>query len=132
VVLFSQSQSHITTDGQSVSKSWFRAPSRAHNQILIIAFRQLRSCFCGAPSLTRGLVCLLYILLALASAVFLGSESLETRNHILLSQIRDFPFNHFLRLTGSRWRYSTPTPHGAGVSALASCVLSLIFHSRTD
>jgi hypothetical protein len=30
--------------------------------------------FCGASSLTRGRVCLLYILLALASAVFLGSE----------------------------------------------------------
>jgi hypothetical protein len=45
---------------------------------------------CGAPSLTRGRVCLLYMLLALASAVFLGSESLGTRDHILLSQIWDF------------------------------------------
>jgi hypothetical protein len=31
----SQSQSHIATDGQSVSKSWRRAPSGAHGQILI-------------------------------------------------------------------------------------------------
>jgi hypothetical protein len=31
------------------------------------------------PPLTRGRVCLLYMLLTLASAVFLGSESLETR-----------------------------------------------------
>jgi hypothetical protein len=38
---------------------------------------------CG---LTRGPVCLLYMLLALASAVFLGSESLGSRDHILLSQ----------------------------------------------
>jgi hypothetical protein len=38
----------------------------------------VRSCSCGAPSLTRGRVCLLYVLLALASAVFLGSESLGT------------------------------------------------------
>jgi hypothetical protein len=43
---------------------------------LAITISQLRSCFCGAPSLTRGRVCLLYMLLALASAVFLGSESL--------------------------------------------------------
>jgi hypothetical protein len=43
--------------------------------------------FCGPPSLTRARVCLLYMLLALASAVFLGSESLGTRDHILLSQI---------------------------------------------
>jgi hypothetical protein len=44
--------------------------------------------------------------------VFLGSESLRTRDHILLSQIWDFPFRRLLRLTGSRWRYSTPPPHG--------------------
>jgi hypothetical protein len=42
--------------------------------------------FCGAPSLTKKRVCLLYMLLALASAVFLRSESLGTRDHILLSQ----------------------------------------------
>jgi hypothetical protein len=29
------SQSHIATDGQSVSKSWCRAPSGAHDQIFI-------------------------------------------------------------------------------------------------
>jgi uncharacterized PurR-regulated membrane protein YhhQ (DUF165 family) len=31
----SQSQSHIATDGQSISKSWCRAPSGAHDKILI-------------------------------------------------------------------------------------------------
>jgi hypothetical protein len=31
----SQSQNHIVTDGQSVSKSWCRAPSGAHDQIFI-------------------------------------------------------------------------------------------------
>jgi hypothetical protein len=41
-----QSQSHIATDGQSISKSWF------------ITLWQLRSCFSEAPSLTRGRVCL--------------------------------------------------------------------------
>jgi hypothetical protein len=51
------------------------------------------------------------LLLALASAVILGSESLGTHDHILLSQIRDFPFRRLLRLAGSRWRYSTPPPH---------------------
>jgi hypothetical protein len=52
------------------------------------------------------------MLLALASAVILGSESLWTHVHILLSQIRDFPFRRLLRLAGSRWRYSIPPPHG--------------------
>jgi hypothetical protein len=49
--------------------------------------------FRGAPSVTRGRVCLLYMPLVLASAVFLLSEYLGTRDHILLS-------------------YSTPPPHG--------------------
>jgi hypothetical protein len=75
----SQSQSHMTTDGQSVSKSWCRAPSGAHESY---SFH-----FCGAPSLTRGRFCLLYVQLALTSAVFLGSESLGSRDRILLSQI---------------------------------------------
>jgi hypothetical protein len=51
----------------TVSKSWCRAPSGAHDQIFITVW-QLWSCFCGAPSLTRGQVCLFYMLLALASA----------------------------------------------------------------
>jgi hypothetical protein len=48
--------------------------------------------FCGVPSLTRGRVCLLYMLLTLVSVVFLGSESLGTRDHILLSVLR-LPFS---------------------------------------
>jgi hypothetical protein len=66
----SQSQSHITTDCQSISRSWCRAPSGAHD-LMFVNHWQLRSCFSGAPSLMRGRVCLLYMLLALASVVFL-------------------------------------------------------------
>jgi hypothetical protein len=57
-------------------------------------------------------VCRLELLLALASAVILGSEPRGTRDHILLSQIWDFPFCRLLRLAGLRWRYSTPPPNG--------------------
>jgi hypothetical protein len=49
-------------------------------------------------SLTRGQVCYLKLLLDLASAVILGG----TRDHILLSQIRDFTFRRLLRLAGLR------------------------------
>jgi hypothetical protein len=42
------SQSHVATDGQSVSTSWCRAPSGAHDQILITLW-QLLSCFMGRP-----------------------------------------------------------------------------------
>jgi hypothetical protein len=68
-------------------------PSGAYDQILITV-RQLRVCWCGAPSLTIGRVCRLQFLLALASA--------GTRDHILLSQIRDFPFRRLLQLAGIR------------------------------
>jgi hypothetical protein len=93
-------------------------PSGAYDQISIIVW-QLRVCWFGAPFLTRGRVCRLQLLLVLASAVILGSESIETRHHILLSQIWDFPFRRLLRLAGSRWRYSTPPPHG-------------VYHSRSN
>jgi hypothetical protein len=62
-------------------------------------------------SQTIGRVCRLQLLLALASVVILGSKSLGTRDHILLSQIRDFLLRPLLRLAGLRWRYLTPPPH---------------------
>jgi hypothetical protein len=37
-------QSHIATDGHSVSKSWYRAPSGVYEQISVTVW-QLRSCF---------------------------------------------------------------------------------------
>jgi hypothetical protein len=74
--------------------------------------RQLRFCWCGAPSLTRGLVCRLQLLLALASVVILGFESRGTHGHILLSQIRDTP-NLEVQVTylyppGTGWPSYTP------------------------
>jgi hypothetical protein len=107
ILLSVKSKSKLHCDWRSVRKS---CPSGAHDQIFVTVW-QLRSCCCGAPSLTRKRVCLLYILLALASAVFLRSVSIGTRDHILLSRIWDFPFRRLLRLAGSRWRYSTPPPH---------------------
>jgi hypothetical protein len=101
----------------------------------------------GRP-LTRGKVCRLQLLLVLASAVILGSESRGTRNRILQSQIRDspnlecevpvfispqeesgpvippgsrFPLRRLLRLAGSRWRYSCPPPHGDQLLTKSQC-----------
>jgi hypothetical protein len=53
-------------------------------------FRTLRLSSWEAPSLTRGRVCNLFVqlLLALASAVTLGSKSRRTRDHISLSHWR--------------------------------------------
>jgi hypothetical protein len=85
-------------------------PSGAHHQILLLSDSYWL--FDVGRSLTRGRVCRLQLLLALASAVILVSESRWTQNHILLSQIRDCPFRRLLLLAGLRWRYSTPPPHG--------------------
>jgi hypothetical protein len=41
------------------------------------------------------------MLLVLARAVIFGSESRGARDHILLSQIRNFPFRRLLRLAGA-------------------------------
>jgi hypothetical protein len=63
-------------------------PLETHDQY----FFQLNTCFHSSyviSSLTRGWVCSLQLLLALASAVILRSDSCGTLDHILLSQIRD-------------------------------------------
>jgi hypothetical protein len=86
-------------------------PSGAYDHVFITV-RQLRVCWCGALSLTRGRVCRLQLLLVPASADILVSESRGTRDHILLSQVRDFHFCRLLQLAGSRRRYSTPPPRG--------------------
>jgi hypothetical protein len=65
----SQSESHIATDSRSVSKSWCRATSGAHDKIFITVWK-LRSCFRWKSSLMRGRVCLLCMLLALGRPYF--------------------------------------------------------------
>jgi hypothetical protein len=107
----SESESCIMTTESRPVRLRIKHPSRAYDQIFITV-RQLRVCWRGSLSLTRGRVCSLQSLLALASALILGSESSGTRDHILLSQIQDFHFRRLLRLTRLRWRYSTPPPHG--------------------
>jgi hypothetical protein len=67
-----QSQSYLTTDGQSASLSWCQATIRACDQfffLLEIFLRHLRVCYFVTPSLTRGGICNLLLLLVLASAV---------------------------------------------------------------
>jgi hypothetical protein len=58
------------TASQSVSLG-VEPPSGAHDQMFFTVWH-LRSCFCGAPSLTRGRVCLLYTLLALETSLFVA------------------------------------------------------------
>jgi hypothetical protein len=96
-----------------------KRPSGTYDQIFITV-RQLLVCWCWALSLTRGRVCRLQLLLALASADIFAFDSNGTRDHNLLSQTRDFPFHRLLRLAGLRWRYSTPPPHGRAIQTKVS------------
>jgi hypothetical protein len=118
-----------------------RHPSATRDQfffLLEILFRQLRVCCFVAPSPTRGRVSNLLLLLVLASAVLLGTESRGTQDHILLFHLRlpqpggpgpriyipqeqggpyipsgtGFPFRRLLRLAGLRRSYTIPPPHG--------------------
>jgi hypothetical protein len=96
-------ESYTTSDSQLASLSWNKAPIWGLQPDLYCC-QTVRVCWCGALSLMRGSVCLLQLLLDLASAVILGSEFLRTRDHILLSQIRDYRLHRLLRLAGLRWR----------------------------
>jgi hypothetical protein len=83
------------TDSQSSSLSWYQAPIWHQRPIFsilpLIIFRQLRVCWCRAPSLTRSRVCTFQLLPGIASAAFLRSESHGTHKHILLSLFLGFP-----------------------------------------
>jgi hypothetical protein len=59
--------------------------------LLEIFFRQLQVCYIVVPSLTRGRLCNLLLLLVLANTVPLGSESRWTQDHILFSQFLRLP-----------------------------------------
>jgi hypothetical protein len=88
----SNSQSNVTTNSQLVSWQvclcvWH--PFWVHYQICITV-RQLSVWF-GVPSLMRGWVCSLQLLLVLTSAVILGSQFCKAHDHIVLSQIWDPP-----------------------------------------
>jgi hypothetical protein len=76
----------------------------------LLLFDNYSLVFVGRPLWREDESVFLHRLLVLASAVFLGSESLGTRHHILLTQIWDIPYRRLLQLAGSRWRYSTPPP----------------------
>jgi hypothetical protein len=110
-LISSESESYVTTDGQPASLSWNKAPIWGLRPDFNYCLTVVGLLIWSALSDERtGLS--FQLLLAHASAVIFVSESLATRDRIILSQIRDFPFRRLLRLAGSRWRYSTPPPHG--------------------
>jgi hypothetical protein len=87
---------------------------------LWVFFRQLRVCWCGAPSLTRSRVWTFQFLQGIASAAFLRSESHGTHEHSLLSL--------FLRLPQPGWPGSCIYfPKEQGMRVLWDCFYLYIF-----
>jgi hypothetical protein len=79
-------------DSQLASLSWCQATiwgpvTNASFLFLEIILRQLQVCRYGVPSLTKGWVCNLQLLLGLARTVFLRSGFMDTHDQILLPKI---------------------------------------------
>jgi hypothetical protein len=91
VPLVLESKSKLLCDWQFTAKQFVLVTSPLRLTTSNFIF-QLNTCSCSpyvTPSLTRGWVYRLQLLVVLASAVILRSESSSTHNHILLIQIRD-------------------------------------------
>jgi hypothetical protein len=88
------SESELLYDWRFTVSQFVLAQSTLRHTIKDLFFLQLNHCGHSpyvTSSLTRGWVCRFQFLLALASAVILGSKSSGTHDHILLSQTGDFP-----------------------------------------
>jgi hypothetical protein len=143
----SRSRSYFTTDSLSVSQSvclGIEYPCGTCDQILF-PVGMLLSEICGLVSVGRPLW--REVRSAICSVITQWTESLRTRNHILLSHLRlpqpggpgsriyipqeqgapvippgiGFPLLRLLRISGLRWRYSNPPPPGG----TSPCIYSL-------
>jgi hypothetical protein len=140
VIRSSNSESELLYDWWFIANQFFLVTRPL--RLTTSDFVQLNTCGHSpyvTSSLTRGSVCHLQFLLALTSAITVGSESRGTHDHSLLSQTRDspnledqvsvfispqwqgapvippgsgFPFRRLLRLARLRCRYSNWPPHG--------------------
>jgi hypothetical protein len=109
-------------------------PSGAYDQILFFLSEyvwQLCSWFRGAPSLTRGRVCLLYVPLTLASAVFPGPSPLElaTVFYCLRFETSLFVASYDSQGHGGSIR---PRLHTVMTLFMSECSLILIFPYRIE
>jgi hypothetical protein len=107
----SQSQSYVTTDRQSASLSRCQAPICGLWPDFYYCQR-VEALLMWALSRTRERTCRLQLLLALASAVFLGSDSRGTRDHIYSLRFESSPTwrngSSYLYPPGTRWSNYTP------------------------
>jgi hypothetical protein len=100
-----QSQSYFMTNGQSACLSRCQVASGDQDQIFV-TLRQLRVCLCWVPSLTRGRVCLLQLLLTLVNAVISTTVSISCTCHLYLQFYMSAFYIASCQESGSLW---TPT-----------------------
>jgi hypothetical protein len=123
-----------------------RHPSGTHGQFvyfLEIFFRQLRVCYFVTPSLARGRVCNLLLLLPSQRSPARVWVPWDLRLYFIVSILETpptwssrsyvggpdilpgtgFPFLHLLRLAGLRWRYSIPPDRGILTNLLSKSKL---------
>jgi hypothetical protein len=105
-----ESESCITTDGQLANLSSNKAPVWGLGPYFYYCQTVADLLMWGALSDDR--TGLPFTIAPDPLQRIFGSESRGTRDHILLSQIRDFPFRRLLRLARSRCRYWTPLQQG--------------------
>jgi hypothetical protein len=117
----SESESYITTDGQSASLSWNKTPVWGLRPHFYYCQTIAGLLMWGAVSDERTGLSFTVAPGPRQRSLF-ESKSHGTRDHILLPQIGHFHFRRLLRLTGLRWRYSTPPPR-------RSCILLTISSS---
>jgi hypothetical protein len=89
----SESESELLFDWRFTANQFILAtsPLRPTTSNFILQLNTCEYCPYVTSFLTRGWFCRLQLLLVLASAVILRSESRGTHNHILSSRIRDSP-----------------------------------------
>jgi hypothetical protein len=113
-------ESYVMTDGQSASLSWNKARVWGLRSDFYYCQTVTGLSIWGALSDERT---------GLSFTTYAGPHQrshsrvpvVGTRDHILLSQVRDFPFRHLIRLAGLRWRYSIPPSHGI-LGLVSSCL----------
>jgi hypothetical protein len=97
------SQSHIATDGQSVSKSWCWAPDIYYRLTVMVLF------LWGALSDERPRLSFVYAAGPCQRSLSRVRVPWDSLPYFTVS-VLTLPFR---RLAGSRWRYSTPPSHGS-------------------
>jgi hypothetical protein len=120
-----ESESELLYDWRFTADQFVLAtsPLRPTSRIFIFQQNTCSNSPYVTSSMTRGGVCLLQLLLGLAKAVILRSESRGTHDHILLSQIRDTPNleGQVLLFISPRNRVAQRYPQALGSIFVTSC-----------